>query len=260
MEEKVALLKEMLEQIPPGTSVTDNDVLQELLGIVKTSQPKVLKYIEDGAEDSRLDKLLFLNDSMNVALTKYEELKVASGASSGSRPTRESNNLAPAGTMTVNLPGVKSTTVSNATSPNVQPKKQTEENWLVDLQGLSFQGPPQAQAAPGFQPIQLPLSNQPLQPQLADSSVNSQVQKSKLKQDILGLYGNASQPLQAGAYPQQQQPVPQSNFVLTGAPYSQAPVGRPATLVQPKQQNPPNTNAQPQQQPPSNNNNFSLLD
>ena len=90
IEEKTNKLREIFDSIVPGTNVADNQTVQELLSIVKTSQPKITKWIEENAgEDSskgRLDRLLHLNDVMNEILEKYESLKRHQSSSSSGNP------------------------------------------------------------------------------------------------------------------------------------------------------------------------------
>ena len=165
IEERSNKLKEVLHSLPAGTDVGNNDQVQELLSVVKTSQPKITKWIQENAEDDdkkgRLDRMLFLNDLMHEVSELYEKLKKQSipGKSApanvvithdakpaATKPHKQETSLIDLDDFASPLP---TSPVANAfETPMAPTTKSDAADPLNDLTGISFQAQPSF--PPGF--------------------------------------------------------------------------------------------------------------
>ncbi|KAI9139249.1 hypothetical protein BKA69DRAFT_1086803 [Paraphysoderma sedebokerense] len=82
IEHKAMLLNDMLSNCKPGENISKNDALQELYGACKSNQPRIQKFIEEGDEEKDLERLLSLNDTLNLVLDRYNDVKAGKTPSS----------------------------------------------------------------------------------------------------------------------------------------------------------------------------------
>lgn len=77
LKRKSEILDEMLNNLQSQNAKVDddNEALHELYGSIKSSQPIINKIIEEETDESKVNELLTLNDSINNLINKFQLLK-----------------------------------------------------------------------------------------------------------------------------------------------------------------------------------------
>lgn len=76
IESKTILLNDMLNQkSPEDFRLRQDQTIESLYSSAKVAQTRLQKFIEDSEDSERLGRLLEMNDSINVVLQKYTDLK-----------------------------------------------------------------------------------------------------------------------------------------------------------------------------------------
>ncbi|TPX32721.1 hypothetical protein SmJEL517_g04196 [Synchytrium microbalum] len=174
IEHRAMVLNDVLNSKSPKDRKTHDPNLEELHATAKTAQTRIQKLVSDGDDDSRIGRLLELNDLINTVITKYADYKA------GKPITRDLPGFAfldpqanesprtgpislidfdgppatqtPTGSSSLsNPPTYASSSGSISPSKSVSPSK-TPTNLLDDLSGLSFSD------NPNQQPSSLPLT------------------------------------------------------------------------------------------------------
>ncbi|CAG8495734.1 7782_t:CDS:10 [Ambispora leptoticha] len=73
IQRKSILLNDLLNNVKPGEKI-GGDVYEELAQSCKAVQPKIQRLISEEEDSESIDRLLFLNDTINTVLKRYEDI------------------------------------------------------------------------------------------------------------------------------------------------------------------------------------------